>query len=207
MAHTKRAPLIFGNSTAAAYVRLGTPAAADADFYITSVAADGQTGDTDGLFDDPDDFENVTLADSEPSRSVTLTVSENDAEDSVDEIVVVGKDEKGRHLREVIDATDWDDAEVFETDAAFRSVSSVQLKGWTEATNADDITVGFGDNLGIGVKLKEDKDVVLGLLDRAVVSISDSDINTDEDDVNVNTVDLSTDTYNGSKEAVVVVNP
>lgn len=207
MAHTKRAPLIFGNSTAGAIVRLGQPAAADDDFYIASVAADGQTGDTDGLFDDPDDFANVALADTEPPRTVTLTVTEDTAEDSVDEIVVVGKDEKGRHLREVLDATSWDDAVVFETDAAFRSVSSVQLKGWTEATAADSIEVGFGDNLGIGVKLKDDKDVVLGLLDRAVVSISDSDINTDEDDVNVNTVDLSTDTYNGTKEAVVVVNP
>lgn len=193
-----KTPLIFGGHTAVQAIDLGTPALADVDFYIesTTAAASVFSGS---------DLTNSALADSEPPRDVTLTVTEDTAEDTVTSIIVVGKDDKGRHLREVIDASTWDDAVVFETDAVFRSVESVELVGWVVGTSADSFTVGFGDKLGLGVKLASKSDVLFGLVDRAIDAVTDSEVTVDEDDVNLNTVDLSGATYNGSKEARAIV--
>lgn len=193
--------LVFGDHTLAQVVDLKTPAVADVDYFVASRNAAEETVSG-------SDLANETLASTEPARTVTVTVTEaGTAEDTVDEVIIIGKDEAGRRVREVIDAATWDDAVEFETDSALRTVTSVQVSGWTiGGGTADTYTVGFGDRLGLGVKLSAKSDVILGIVDRAVDAVTDAEVTVDSDDVNKNTVDLSGATYNGSKQARAILN-
>jgi hypothetical protein len=196
-----RRVLYFGNHTQAAAIDLGKPALADVDFFI-----DGATADT-AVFKGSD-FENHVLAATEPARTVTVTVIEDTAEDAVTSITIVGRDDRGVEIREILDAATWDDSVEFETTKAFRSVESVELIGHVEATASDTFDVGFGNGLGLGVKIEDNRDVYLATLDTAIVDHDDSDkVVGDLDDVNKNLIYLNAGTYNGTKIARVIVTP
>lgn len=184
-------PAPQGNHSTLHAVALGTPAVADDDFYLAAEEASSDVVEV-----------GVSLASTEPARTVTLTVTETTAEDTVESIVLVGTATSGAEVVEVIDAATWDDSVVFTSTKAFASVTSVELRGHVVATAADTYDLGFGDELGLDVGLSTPSALVLGVLGGAVVTAT---LTTDAEDTNSNLADLSAGTYDGAKEAFALV--
>lgn len=200
----KRPLLYFGNHTQLAAIDLGTPALADVDFYKTSTAVSAAEVTT---------FTAKELASTEPPRNITVTLTESGvgAGDTYVDALIKGYNEAGVLISEVVDVSAGAAAapgNTYTTTKTFRSIESVKFRGWVVDTAADTYTIGFGNELGLGVKLTNVREVFLATLDSAIINQAGAGVvSVDADDTDKNSIDLSSGTYNGTKVARVLARP
>lgn len=162
---------------------LGAPAVQDTDTVLASTA----------LTDEAQTItENIT--DPDICRGVCITGTEAGQDKDV---VINGTNYYGESISETI--TSSGSSTVYGT-KAFKTITSIVLPAYNNL--GDDIAVGYGKILGLPYMLTDADKVVLALLNKAVVAPT---ITVDADEVEKNTVDISSGTYNGTKEVVVLL--
>lgn len=170
---------------------LGQPDLSDDDRFLLSVAMQATAYTLD----------NTTLPADNPPRNVIITVTATGTGDTLGSAVVTGTDVNDHIITETIALS----AGVNTGNRAFKTVTSVITADWVidavEGT-ADLIEVGFGDKLGLPRTLDGTSSVFLSVLGTALISAT---VAVDADEVSLNTVDLSSGTYNGSKVAKVLL--
>lgn len=180
--------------TLVSFADLGAPDLAVDDHFLNSVAMQATAYTLD---------ETEQLADN-PPRNVTITHTSGDTADTLGDAVVTGTNVNDKTITETITILE-DDVAV--GTKAFKTVTSVVTAGWeldaVEET-ADTIEVGFGNLLGLPQTLSATNDVVLTTLGTAIITPT---VVVDDNEVEKNTVDISSGTYDGTKVAKALVNP
>jgi len=176
------------NSTCRLY-NLGAPALADDDLIVVS------TNMKVGSY-------TVAVQPGIP-RNITVTVTAGATADTLGTVTITG--------------TNYDDEEITETitpvagsaiagTKAFKTVTTVVGAGWTidavEGTN-DTIKVGTGNELGLPLSLNSATEIMLGILGTTIVATNPTVSNPAS--LEGTTIDMSSGTYNGTKEALVFI--
>lgn len=168
----------------------GTPAVSDDDFYVTSVDMKA-TAYTQA----------ETAAPGGIPRNVIVTHTADGTADTRGSLVVTGTNADGEEITESIVIAD---GTVSVGAKAFKTVTSLVTPSWVTEGNADEIKVGFGNLLGLDRTLAAAAQVFLAVLGTAIIAPT---VAVDDDEVEKNTVDLSSGTYNGTKAAKVLLVP
>lgn len=176
------------------YVSLSAPDLADDNYFLISVDMQATAYTLD----------QTTLPADNPPRNVTITHTSGDTADTLGDAVVVGTNVDDDAINETITIS----ADGVATGTkAFKTITSVTTAGWVidgvEAT-ADNIEVGFGNKLGLDRALAASTDVALTTLGTAIVTPT---VAVDSDEVEKNTVDISSGTYDGTKVAKALITP
>jgi hypothetical protein len=119
--------------------------------------------------------------------------------DTLGTITVVGTNFVGGAISEVITPLAGTTATGLK---AFKSITSVTGAGWVIAGGNDTIKVGVGNALGLPFKISATDKVVLGALGVALIAPT---VTVSVSDLSLNTVDVSSGTYNGSKKAFAFI--
>jgi len=169
---------------------LDAPVIADVDRLVTSTNMVNDEYTIDG--DQPD-----------ISRNITVTVTAGDTADTMGKITVVGTNYNDESIsEEIIPVADSTVA----GSKAFKSVTTITGSGWTidgsEETN-DTVTIGIGDKIGLPLALEDISEVMVAILGNTITTPNAAigDPITLEETI----IDLSSGTYNGTKEIVVFI--
>lgn len=169
---------------------LGEPELADDNYFLTSVAMQA-TAYTLG---------NTALPADNPPRNVTITHTAGDTADTLGDAVVTGTNVNDEVITETITVAS---GTVATGTKAFKTVTEVVTAGWVidgvEGT-ADTIKVGFGTLLGLSKVFSSVDNIFIQTLDAAVVA---GTVTVDATNVESNTIDISSGTYDGAKTAIV----
>lgn len=169
---------------------LGTPALASANRIVTSVTMSNAA---------------LTIANASSAdglaRNVTATITQvGGVNDTPGTLAVVGTDLDGAALSETITLV----ANTIATGAkAFATVTSATIAGWVAGGTADTITVGTGNLIGLPKAITAAKDVITTTLAAAAVTV----VATGDGTLAGSTVNLSSGTYDGSKQALALFVP
>lgn len=132
-------------------------------------------------------------------RNVTLKRSTAGNADTPGAITVEGTDINGAPVSEVI--IPGANNVTVAGKVAFATVTSVTGEDWVIDEGNDTIIVGFGDELGLPVKPANASDVMLAVFNLSFAAV-DADIGAT---VSACTIDLSSGTYDGVREALVFI--
>lgn len=146
-------------------------------------------------------LDETTLPADNPPRNVTVTHTTDTTTDTLGDAVVDGTDYDDNVIQETI--TISADGVAVGT-KAFKTVSQVVTASWVQGGGVSDlIEVGFGALLGFGRLLTAATKVFLASLGTGLINAPT--ITIDVADIESNTIDLSSGTYDGTKEAKVVL--
>lgn len=182
----KLAPGVVANATVIA--DLGAPALADEDYYITSTAViDGSVTGTD-----------YTLAatNADVPRNITITVTS--ATISAGTVTVEGENIEGDTITEVLNLAD---ALTSEGTQIFVNITDVIVADTADVDPADRITVGFGDVIGLPSDITATTAVKRVYFNGALIAAPVLSAG-----VNESGVDVSAETYDGTKVLKVFYN-
>ena len=176
-------------------LNLGKPDAVDDDHFVANT--DMKNGE-------------YTLAETEPDvpRNVRVEVTKETENDTMGELLVKGKDILGNEIQEVIEPNNGDTSSgVKEGDLAFAGIESITGSGWEEDTAADKIKIGFGNKLGLPLKLADTASILVNVVDNAVQTYTAAV--DDPASVAGTTIDAQSGggSYDGSNSVVVLVKP
>ena len=176
-------------------LNLGKPDAVDDDHFVANT--DMKNGE-------------YTLAETEPDvpRNVRVEVTKETANDTMGELLVKGKDILGNEIQEVIEPNNGDTSSgVKEGDLAFAGIESITGSGWEENSAADKIKIGFGNKLGLPLKLADTASILVNVVDNAVQTYTAAV--DDPASVAGTTIDAQSGngSYDGSNSVVVLVKP
>lgn len=144
----------------------GNPIAADAAYYFTGVMKLGA----------------YTLLKTAPdvgARSVTIKRTTVDTADTVGTVMITGTDLDGKVIQEaLIPAVS---AQEYETDQAFKAITSIVGTGWVISGGADTLVIGMGNRIGLPDKLSDMAQVLAASLggvkeDAAPTVVADPDV-------------------------------
>lgn len=171
---------------------LGAPALASTNRLVTTVAMGNKTYT----------LANAASADGLP-RNVTVTGTQaGSADDTFGTITFTGTDARGAVITEVLVPVNGSTVAGVK---AFQTVTSIVQAGWTAASTADNVVMGFGTLVGLPAAALTDPIIpavpYLVLLGGAVVAITAAYSATA---ISGNTVDASAGTYNGTKHLVAL---
>lgn len=167
---------------------LGTPSLADDDYLVVTTDMKATA---------------YTLAHSaapagNPPRNVTVTHTANDTADTLGSLVIVGTNVNDEVITESVTILSGTVASSLK---AFKTITSLTTPSWVidgvEGTE-DSIKIGYGNKLGLSYTVADDENVFMTLSNG--VAVAATGVTTDILDVSLNTVDLSGQTYNGSKK-------
>lgn len=181
--------LIDDGSQGGAFVRIGAPGLADVDIVLGAVTDDGTEQTITEDITDPD-----------VPRSLTATAGGTAADIKAIQVTVHGTNEDDEVISETLPAFTVNTAGSVSGSKVFKTVTSVVIPAH-DATGAT-TSVGTGAKLGIGRKLADVDQVFLATLGTAIVTPT---VTADADDVEGNSVDISSGTYDGTKVAKVVL--
>jgi len=166
------------------FFNLGTPVVSDVDRIVTT--CNMKVG-TYTIATQPDIARNITV-------SATVVTGA----DTAGTITVAGYDINGKAISEAI--VPVGDATAVGL-LAFKTVTSVTGAGWVIATGNDTITIGVGDLLGLPFRITATSEVQMAYLDGTYVAPTVAAGGTFAG----STVDIHSGTYNGSKQAKVII--
>jgi len=176
------------NSTCRLY-NLGAPALADDDLIVVS------TNMKVGSY-------TVTAQPGIP-RNITITVTAGATADTIGTVTITGTNYNDEEITETI--TPVAGSAIAGT-KAFKTVTTVVGSGWVidavEGTN-DTIKVGTGNELGLPLVLDSATEIMLGILGTTITATNPTVSN--PANLEGTTIDMSSGTYNGTKEALVFV--
>jgi len=176
------------NTTCRLY-NLGSPALADDDLIVTS------TNMKVGSY--------TVAAQPEVPRNITVTATAGATADTPGTVTITGTNYDDEVISEVI--TPVAGSAVAGT-KAFKSVTTVVGAGWAidavEGTN-DTIKVGTGNELGLPLSLNSATEIMLGILGTTITATNPTVSNPAS--LEGTTIDMSSGTYNGTKEALVFI--
>jgi len=179
---------IKANSTCRLY-NLSSPALADDDLIVTS------TNMKVGSY--------TVAAQPEVPRNITVTATAGATADTLGTVTITGTNYDDEVISEVI--TPVAGSAVAGT-KAFKSVTTVVGAGWAidavEGTN-DTIKVGTGNELGLPLSLNSATEIMLGILGTTITATNPTVSNPAS--LEGTTIDMSSGTYNGTKEALVFI--
>jgi len=179
---------IKANSTCRLY-NLSSPALADDDLIVTS------TNMKVGSY--------TVAAQPEVPRNITVTATAGATADTLGTITITGTNYDDEEISEVI--TPVAGSAVAGT-KAFKSVTTVIGAGWAidavEGTN-DTIKVGTGNELGLPLVLDSATEIIMGVLGTTITATNPTVSNPAS--LEGTTIDMSSGTYNGTKEALVFI--
>lgn len=143
-------------------------------------------------------LDNTALPADNPPRNIIITHAAGDTADTLGDAVVDGTDVNDEAIQETITLVSGG---VATGTKAFKTVTQIVTAGWVidgvEGT-PDTIKVGFGDLLGLSRTLSAAAKVFLATLGTAIISPT---VAVDANNVEDNTIDISSGTYDGSKVA------
>ncbi len=176
-------------SSASRLYNLGAPALADDDLIVTT------TNMIVGEY--------TVAAQPDVPRNITVTASAGDTADTMGTITIVGTNYDDEVItEEIIPATGSTVAGAL----AFKTVTTVTGAGWVldefETTN-DTIVVGIGNELGLPIVLDVTTEVMLSILGTTITA-TNATVATPAT-LEGTTIDMSSSTYNGTKEALVFI--
>ena len=178
------------NSAALSLYNLGAPDLADDNLIVTT------TNMKVGTY--------TVAAQPDIPRNITVTHAAGDTVDTLGTINIVGTDIDDAVLTETITPVNGTEAAGVK---AFKSIVSVTGVGWVidaaEGTN-DTIIVGCGTELGLDKALNATTKVAMGVLG-VTITVTNATVNSTTPTKAETTIDMSTQTYNGTKEALVFV--
>lgn len=133
-----------------------------------------------------------TLASASPvhdfARNVTVTHDTVGATDTLGTIVVVGKDLAGDEIEETITVVADNTAE---GELAFAEITSITGVGWAINTSEDQITVGYGDVVGLPITLPFPT-VIWATIDDDEEDLADAEFSSSLTVLSENTVEFDT---------------
>lgn len=133
-----------------------------------------------------------TLASASPvhdfARNVTVTHDTAGATDTLGTIVVVGKDLAGDEIEETITVVADNTAE---GELAFAEITSITGVGWAINTSEDQITVGYGDVVGLPITLPFPT-VIWATIDDDEEDLADAEFSSSLTVLSENTVEFDT---------------
>jgi len=168
---------------------LGSPALADDDLIV--VSTNMKVG-------------SYTIA-SQPDipRNITVTATAGATTDTLGTVTITGTNYDDEEISEVI--TPVAGSAVAGT-KAFKTVTTVVGAGWVidavEGTN-DTIKVGIGNELGLPLTLDSATEIMMGILGTTITATNPTVSNPAS--LEGTTIDMSSGTYNGTKEALVFI--
>lgn len=131
------------------------------------------------------------------ARNVTVTATQvGGSDDTFGTALVTGTDAQGNVITENLVGVNGSTVAGVK---AFKTVVSIVQSGWTAGGTADTVTYGFGNKLGLPFALASTGKIILETLGGAVVAGT----NHADGTIAGTTVDLSSGTYNATKDAVV----
>lgn len=176
-------------SSACRLYNLGSPALADDDLVVTSTNMIVGEYTVDAQPDIP--------------RNITVTATAGATADTLGTITVTGTNYDDEVISEEI--TPVAGSAVAGT-KAFKTVTSVVGAGWVidavEGTN-DTIKVGIGNEIGLPLVLDSTTEIIMGILGTTITATNPTVSNPAT--IEGTTIDMSSGTYNGTKEALVFV--
>lgn len=169
---------------------LGTPALKDDNYFLISVDMQATAYTLD----------ETALAATDVARNVIITHVATDTADTLGDAVITGTNINDEVITETITISSGGVA----TGAkAFKTITSVVTASWVidgVEGNEDKIEVGFGDLIGLPKVFASAVDVWLDKLAGAVIY---GTVAVNASDVESNTIDMSSGTFDGSKQATV----
>ena len=176
------------NSTCRLY-NLGAPALADDDLIVVS------TNMKVGSY--------TVAAQPDIPRNITVTATAGATADTLGNVTISGTNYDDEEISEII--TPVAGSAIAGT-KAFKSVTTVVGAGWVidavEGTN-DTIKVGIGNELGLPLMLDSAVEIMMGILGTTITATNPTVSNPAS--LEGTTIDMSTGTYNATKEALVFV--
>lgn len=176
-------------SSACRLYNLGAPALADDDLIVTTTNM--KIG------------EYTIAAQPEVPRNITVTVTAGDTADTMGTITITGTNYNDEAITEEI--TPVAGSTVAGT-KAFKTVSTVVGAGWvidgSEGTN-DTIIVGTGNELGLPLLLDSATEIIMGVLGTTITATNPT-VATPAS-LEGTTIDMSSGTYNATKEVLIFV--
>lgn len=169
------------------FLRLGAPGLADVDAVHAAITDTGVAQTVTTGITDPD-----------IPRNITATAGGTATDIKAIQVTVTGTNEDDEVISETLPAFTVDTAGTVTGSKVFKTVTSISLPAH-DGTGAT-TSVGYGNTLGVGRKLGDADQVVLAVLGTSIVAPT---VTVDAEAVEGNSVDISSGTYNGSKEAVV----
>ena len=149
----------------------------------------------------PYSLDETTLPADNPPRNVIITHTTDTTTDTLGDAVVDGTDFEDNVIQETLTVNA--DGVVTGT-KAFKTVTAVATAGWVQAGGVSDlIEVGFGNVLGLAYRLTGAEEVFLTTLDG--VALSPDAVAVDAADIEENTVDMNSGTYDSAKLARVLL--
>ncbi len=146
-------------------------------------------------------LDETTLPADNPPRNVIITHTTDSTTDTLGNAVVDGTDFEDSVIQETLAVAA--DGVVTGT-KAFKTVTQVVTAGWAQAGGVSDlIEVGFGNVLGLAYRLANAEEVFLTTLDG--VALSPDAVAVNAADLEENTVDMNSGTYDGTKLARVLL--
>ena len=168
-------------------IDLGKPVVADVDRYVTS--ANMKVGAY------------TIAAQPDVPRNITVTnATGGGAADTLGTITITGTNILDEEITEVITPAA---ASAVAGTKAFKTITSIVGADWVIDTTADTITVGCGDELGLPFALTKALDAPFGVLGGTMLACATTV--TDPPTVEGTTIDMNAGTYDGAKEAQVLV--
>ncbi len=175
-------------SSACRLYNLGAPDLADDDLIVTSTNMKVGSYTFDAQPDIP--------------RNITVTATAGDTADTMGTITITGTNYSDEEIsEEIIPVAGSTVAGAL----AFKTVSSVVGAGWVidgSETN-DTIVVGTGNKLGLHLELDVASEVIMGVLGTAITA-TNATVSTPAS-LEGTTIDMSSATYDGIKEALVFI--
>jgi hypothetical protein len=183
-------PLLNVRTRGVILADLGTPALAVANYYVVS------TNMVVGAYT----LAHTTASDG-LARNVTCTRAVVTGADTPGTVLVTGTDLDGTVITETL--TPGADTVLVAGTKAFLTITSIVGSGWVINTGNDTIVFGFGNLIGLPLAVSAAKDVVETSLAAANVTV----VATGDGTLALSTVDLSSGTYNGAKQALALYRP
>ncbi len=173
---------------------LGKPAVED----TASIVADGDMKN--GAY--------TIIAQPDVPRTISMTVTQTDADDTMGKITFTGTDYLDQEITEEVAPNNASTSAGYkETTKAFKTVTSIIGSGWavSSAAHKDQIQFGKGKKIGLPIALSTIDNMIQCLLDRADYAATPAVA--DPASVAGTTLDASGGTYNGAKVMQVLVRP